>query len=256
MSDIIVKNTNQIEGIKKSCVLASKTLEFISEFVTEGVSTEFLDNKIDEFIRDHNAIPAPLNYNGFPKSCCTSVNDVVCHGIPSSKQVLKEGDILNIDITTILDGFFGDTSSMFSIGEITKDAQELLVFTKECLNIGIKQSYPGNMFGNIGYEIARFAKENGYGVVYEYCGHGVGLKFHEPPEIQHIADKNSGEMIKPGYIFTIEPMINQGKARTKLDKSDGWTARTIDGKLSAQYEHTILITETGNEVLTDIKGEQ
>lgn len=255
MSKITIKNKEQIKGIRKSCKLAAKTLEFISEYVTEGINTELLNNKIEEYIRSHSAKPAPLNYRGFPKSSCISVNEVVCHGIPSATHVLKEGDILNIDITTILDGYFGDTSKMFCIGEISEEAQQLLEVTKKCLNIGIEQSYAGNFFGNIGYKISKYAKKVGYGVVYEYCGHGVGLQFHEEPEISHIAEENTGEVMNPGMIFTIEPMINQGKARTILDKKDGWTASTIDGKLSAQYEHTILITPSGCEILTELEEE-
>ncbi|MEA3495796.1 MAG: type I methionyl aminopeptidase [Bacteroidota bacterium] len=253
MSKIIIKTEEQIEGIKKSSKLAAKTLKFIESYVKEGVNTNFLDKKIDEFIRDNNALPAPLNYNGFPKSSCISLNNVVCHGIPSKKIILKDGDILNIDITTILDGYFGDTSKMYTVGEISAEAKRLIKATKKCLDIGIEQCKVGNYFGNIGYEIAKYARNvENYGVVFEFCGHGVGIQFHEPPEIVHIAEKNSGKKMKKGMVFTIEPMINQGKARTTIDKKDNWTARTIDGKLSAQFEHTILITENSREVLTDI----
>lgn len=252
MSDILIKTPEQIEGIRKSSILAAKTLEYAGTLVFDGQNTNAIDKKVDEFIRDHKAIPATLNYNGFPKSSCISLNEVVCHGIPSKKTILKDGDILNIDITTILNGYFGDTSKMYWVGEISETARKLIETTQECLNIGIGQVFPNNYFGNIGYAIANYAKQFGYSVVYEFCGHGVGLRFHEPPEIQHIAEKNSGPIIKPGMTFTIEPMINQGKARTKIDKKDGWTARTIDGKLSAQFEHTILVTESGCEILTKL----
>ncbi len=252
---ILIKTPEQIEGVRKSSILAAKALDYAGSLVKEGIDSNSIDKKTDEFIRSHGAIPAPLNYNGFPKSTCISPNDVVCHGIPSKKTLLRNGDIINIDITTILDGYYGDTSRMFIVGEIPEETQKLLDVTQKCLDIGIEQCYPGNPFGNIGYEIGMYAKRNRFSVVYEFCGHGVGLRFHEPPEIQHIAEKNSGKLMKPGMIFTIEPMINQGKARTKIDKKDGWTARTIDGKLSAQYEHTILITEKGCEVLTDIKND-
>ena len=252
---IIIKTPEQSEGIRKSCILAAKTLKYITSFVKEGVHTAYLDKLIDEFIRDHKAIPAPLNYRGYPKSSCISLNDVVCHGIPSEKTILKNGDILNIDVTTILDGYYGDTSTMFSIGDISPEAENLMKVTKKCLDLGINECRPGNAIGNIGYEIGSYAKAMGCGVVYEFCGHGVGIEFHEEPEIAHIAEKNSGKKMQPGMIFTIEPMINQGKARTIIDKHDGWTARTIDGKLSAQYEHTILITPTGCNVLTDIDNE-
>ena len=255
MADIIIKSYEQIQGIRESCILAAKTLKYIAPYVKTGVTTGYLDKLIDEFIRDHHAIPAPLNYNGYPKSSCISINEVVCHGIPSEKIIIREGDILNVDVTTILNGYFGDTSTMFQMGEISEDANNLIVNTKECLNIGIRQCFPGNQIGNIGYEIGKFARQKGYGVVYEYCGHGVGIEFHESPEIQHIAEKNTGKKMKAGMIFTVEPMINQGKARTILDKSDKWTVRTIDRKLSAQFEHTILITSEGHEVLTDIDGE-
>jgi methionyl aminopeptidase len=252
---IMIKTPDQIEGIRQSSILAAKTLRFIAPYIQEGVSTAYLDNKIEEFIRDHKAIPAPLNYRGYPKSSCISLNEVVCHGIPSESIILKNGDILNVDVTTILDGYYGDTSTMFYVGEISEQVASLLKITKKCLDLGIMQCFPGNPVGNIGYEIGKYAREVGCGVVYEFCGHGVGIEFHEEPEIAHIADKNSGKKMQPGMTFTIEPMINQGKARTIIDKKDGWTARTIDGKLSAQYEHTILITEKGCDVLTDIDNE-
>lgn len=249
---IKIKTADQIAGIRRSAILAAQALDMIEEHVQEGVTTDYLDQKIHEFIRDNNAEPAPLNYGGFPRSTCISMNEVVCHGIPSEQNVLKDGDILNIDITTILDGFYGDTSRMFTVGQPYDRAMRLVDTTRQCLDVGIEQCYPGNHFGNIGYAISQYAKQYGYSVVYEFCGHGVGLQFHEDPEIPHIANKNAGKPMKPGMIFTIEPMINEGKARVKVDKQDQWTARTIDDKLSAQFEHTILITETGREVLTDI----
>lgn len=205
-------------------------------------------------MKEHGAVSATLGYNGFKGAICTSPNDVICHGVPGP-YVLKDGDILNIDVTTVLNGYYGDTCKMYEIGTVTDEAKELIDVTKECLRIGMKECYPGNRFGNIGYAISEFAHNKGYSVVYEFCGHGVGLKFHEEPEVAHIAPKNSGKRMRPGMIFTIEPMINQGKARAKVDQSDGWTARTIDGKLSAQFEHTILITETGFEALTDVYGD-
>jgi methionyl aminopeptidase len=250
MAKILIKTKEQIEGIRKSSRLAANTLKYITDYVKEGVSTKYLDQRIEEFMRDNGAIPATLNYNGYPASSCISLNEVVCHGIPSEKIILKEGDILNIDVTTILNGFYGDTSKMFAIGEISDDAKKIISVAKKSLEIGIEQCRPENYFGNIGYEIGQYAKAEGCGVVYEFCGHGVGIRFHEPPEIQHIADKNSGPKMKPGMTFTIEPMINLGKARTKIDRKDGWTARTIDGKLSAQFEHTLLITDDGFEILT------
>jgi methionyl aminopeptidase len=252
---IIIKTKEQIAGIRKSSILAAQTLNYISDYVNAGVSTEYLDNLIHDFIIKNGAIPATLGYNGFPKSSCISPNNIICHGIPSKDIILKEGDIVNIDITTILDGYFGDTSRMFTVGEITSKAQDLLDATKHCLNLGIQQVKPENFFGNIGYAIGKYAQAKGYSVVYEFCGHGVGLKFHEEPQVDHVARRNSGKVMKPGMIFTIEPMINMGKARVSIDKEDGWTARTKDNKLSAQYEHTILVTEDGFDVLTDINGE-
>jgi methionyl aminopeptidase len=255
MSKIIIKNQEQIEGIRKSSKLAGEVLKYIAQYVKEGVNTEYLDNKIEEFIRDHNAIPAPLNYNGFPKSSCISLNEVVCHGIPSAKTILKPGDILNIDVTTILDGYFGDTSNMFTIGETSAEAKKLIEATKHCLNLGIQQVKPDNRFGNIGFIIARYAHSKGYSVVYEFCGHGVGIEFHEDPQVDHISRKNTGEKMKPGMIFTIEPMINIGRAKVNINQEDGWTATTIDNKLSAQFEQTILVTDNGHEVLTDVSDE-
>lgn len=251
---IVIKTPEQIEMIKQSCILAANTLDYLAQFCVPGNTTAFIDQKCEEFIRDHGAVPATKGYKGYPASCCTSVNDVICHGIPGP-YILRDGDILNIDVTTILNGYFGDTCRMYEIGEVTDYAKKLLQVTKECLRIGMAQCTTGNYLGNIGYEINRYATGNGYSVVYEFCGHGIGLKFHEDPEVSHISDRNSGPKLKPGMIFTIEPMINAGKARAKIDKKDGWTARTIDGKLSAQYEHTILVTDTKPIALTDIHGE-
>lgn len=255
MSEIIIKTQGQIEGIRQSCKLAGQCLVMIEEFVTEGVTTGFLNDKIEAFVRDNGAIPATIGYNGYPKATCISLNEVVCHGIPSSKQTLKEGDILNIDVTTILNGYYGDTSKMYAVGQISDQADRVVKIAKHCLDLGIQQVTPGNRLGNIGFVIGRYAKAKGYSVVYEFCGHGIGLEFHEAPQVDHIARKNSGPILQPGMIFTIEPMINEGRAATRIDKSDGWTARTSDGKLSAQFEHTILVTPDGHEVLTDIVGE-
>ncbi len=251
---IIIKTEEQIEGIRKSSVLAAQTLKYLEQFVQPGVTTEYIDRKCEEFIRDHGAVPATKGYNGFPASCCTSPNDVICHGIPG-KYELRDGDILNIDVTTILNGYFGDTCKMYEVGEVSDYARRLIDATKECLRIGIAQCVPGNHLGNIGYEINKYATSLGYSVVYEFCGHGIGMKFHEEPEVAHTAPKNSGPKLKPGMVFTVEPMINAGKARSKIDKRDGWTARTIDGKLSAQFEHTILVTDNKPIALTDIDGE-
>lgn len=255
MSEIIIKTPDQIEGIRKSSKLAAQALDFAEQFVKAGISTGLIDDKIEEFILAHGAIPATKGYNGYPKSSCISPNNIVCHGIPSENTILKDGDILNIDVTTILDGYYGDTSRMFTVGSISEEAEKLVDTTWHCINLGIEQVKPGNYFGNIGFVINRYAKANGFSVVYEFCGHGVGIKFHEEPQVDHAARRNTGPKMKPGMIFTIEPMINEGKPKTQVDKYDGWTARTIDNKLSAQFEHTILVTETGCEVLTDIHNE-
>ncbi len=255
MSDIIIKTAEQIVGIRKSSQLAGSALVMIADYVKEGVDTEYLDKLIHEFILDNGATPAPLGYNGFPKSCCISLNEVVCHGIPSKETVLKPGDILNIDVTTILDGYYGDTSKMFTVGEIAPAAQRIIDAAKHSLDLGIQQVRPGNHFGNIGFVIGRYAKAQRYSVVYEFCGHGVGLDFHEAPQVDHIARRNSGPIMAPGMTFTIEPMINEGRASTRVDREDGWTARTSDGLLSAQFEHTLLVTSTGCEVLSDVSGE-
>ena len=255
MGKIFIKTPEQIEGIRRSCQLAARTLDYAEQFVEAGVTTELIDNKIEEYILAHGATPATKGYNGFPKSSCISPNNVICHGIPSKEVVLKEGDILNIDITTILGGYYGDTSRMFSVGEVSEEAEELMDVAWRCLDLAIEQVKPGNRFGNIGFVISRFAKAKGYSVVYEFCGHGVGVNFHEEPQVDHTARRNSGPIMKPGMIFTIEPMINQGRPKADIDKVDSWTARTIDNKLSAQFEHTILVTPNGYEVLTDIHNE-
>ncbi|MCD6353967.1 MAG: type I methionyl aminopeptidase [Prolixibacteraceae bacterium] len=255
MGEIIIKTPEQIEGIRKSSRLAAATLDFAEQFVAAGVSTGFIDQKIEEFIVSNNAIPAPKGYNGFPKASCISPNEVVCHGIPSEKIILKEGDILNIDVTTILDGYYGDTSRMYTVGNISPKAAKLIEVTKHCLDLGIQQVNPGNHFGNIGFVINRYTRAKGFSVVYEFCGHGVGIEFHEAPQVDHAARRNTGARMKPGMIFTIEPMINEGRPSTRIDKKDGWTARTVDNRLSAQFEHTILVTETGFEILTDIHNE-
>ena len=248
---IIIKTPEQIEGIRKSSKLAAKTLQYLEQFVVAGNTTAFINQKAEEFMRSHGAIPATLNYKGYPAASCISVNDEVCHGVPN-QYVLKDGDIVNVDVTTILNGYYGDTCKMYSVGQVSPEAQRLMDVTLECLNLGIAECKPGNFVGNIGWVIGNYARKMGYGVVYQFCGHGVGVKFHEDPEVAHDADRNYGPKMKPGMTFTIEPMINEGKARVKVDKSDKWTVRTIDGKLSAQYEHTILITESGCEILTSL----
>lgn len=251
---IIIKTEEQIEGIRKSCHLAADTLDFITSEIQPGVTTNHLNDLAEQFIRDHGAVPAPLGYLGFPKATCISLNEVICHGIPD-ETLLQEGDILNIDITTILNGYYGDTSRMYTVGNVSKEAKELISVAKDCLDIGVCQVRAGVKFNTIPIAISGYALSRGYGVVYQFCGHGTGLKFHEDPQIDHLwqehDDRPWGKMdMKPGMIFTIEPMINCGLAEAVIDPKDKWTARTKDGRLSAQYEHTVLVLPDGVEVLT------
>ncbi|MDD2482795.1 MAG: type I methionyl aminopeptidase [Candidatus Shapirobacteria bacterium] len=249
---IIIKNQTQIEGIRQSSKLAAVTLKYLSRFVKPGISTEKLNELGHKFIIDHDAIPAPLNYSGFPKSICTSINNVVCHGIPSPNEILKEGDIINLDVTTILNGYYGDVSASFPVGKITKKAQDLIETTKYALNQSIKCLKPGKLLNNcVGKVIEPIANKKGYSIVRELGGHGVGLSFHEDPFIFHFDTNQEKVILKEGMIFTIEPMINAStNYRVTLDRHDGWTIRTLDGSLSAQFEHTVLITKTGYEILT------
>jgi len=246
---IYLKNPKQIIGISKSCVLAARTLKHIAPLVKAGVTTGHLNDEAEKFIRDNGAIPAPLGYRGFPKAICVSVNEVICHGIPGD-YALKDGDILNVDVTTILNGYYGDTSTMFAVGEISAEAKKLLEVTKRCLQIGIQEVKPGRHLGNVGYAINKHAQENGCSVVTQFCGHGTGLRFHEEPNVLHTAPYNSGPKLRKGMTFTIEPMLNLGGPEAVISEADGWTATTVDGSLSAQYEHTVLVTQNGVEVLT------
>lgn len=247
---ILIKNQQQIDGIKKSCKLAIDALNYASQFVKEGTSTEEIDFEIDKFIRKNNGIPAPLGYHGFPKSICSSINEVICHGIPKKSDILYDGDIIKIDVAVILDGFFGDTCKTFAVGSISDEVQKLLDVAEQCLYLGILQVRPDNEFGMIGKAISSYAKSKGYSVVHQFAGHGVGLKFHEEPNISHDDTRYDSRKMKSGMIFTIEPMINEGISNAIIDESDKWTARTADGKLSAQFEHTVLVTDHGVEVLT------
>jgi methionyl aminopeptidase len=247
-----IKSPTEIEVMRESCKLAARTLRMAGELVKPGVSTGEINDAVHEFITEHGAVPAPLNYHGFPKSVCTSVNNVICHGIPSRKEILREGDIINVDVTTILDGFHGDTSRTFLVGSVSPEAKKLVDVTWECLHRGIAVVRPDTRIRDIGVAIQDYAESFGYGVVREYVGHGIGRVFHEPPQIPHYRAKEN-RRLKKGMTFTIEPMINLGTHETVLDPFDGWTVRTVDGKLSAQFEHTVLVTETGHDVLTDWK---
>ena len=245
-----IKSKVDIEKMRIAGKLASEVLEMIGQYVKPGVSTEELDQICHDYIvKEQNAIPAPLNYKGFPKSICTSVNHQVCHGIPSDDKILKESDIINIDVTVIKEGFHGDTSKMYHVGKPSILAERLCKVTQECMYQAISIVKPGLHIGDIGAVIQKHAYDNNFSVVKDYCGHGIGKNFHESPQILHYGIKNTGMRLEEGMTFTIEPMINSGKYKTKL-LNDGWTVVTQDHSLSAQWEHTILVTSNGYEILT------
>ena len=245
-----IKSKVDIEKMRVAGKLASEVLEMIGQYVKPGVSTEELDQICHDYIvKEQNAIPAPLNYKGFPKSICTSVNHQVCHGIPSDDKILRESDIINIDVTVIKEGFHGDTSKMYYAGKPSILAERLCKVTQECMYQAISIVKPGLHIGDIGAVIQKHAYDNNFSVVKDYCGHGIGKNFHESPQILHYGIKNTGIRLEEGMTFTIEPMINSGKYKTKL-LNDGWTVVTQDHSLSAQWEHTILVTNNGYEILT------
>ena len=246
--NIIIHNDDDFEGMRKAGRLAAQTLDFITPYVKEGVTTEELDNLCHQFIISNGGTPAPLNYRGYPKSTCISINHVVCHGIPSDRK-LQDGDILNIDITTIVDGWYGDTSRMFTVGKISVKAKRLIDATYEAMMRGIEIVKPDATIGDIGHTIQKFAEGLGYSVVVDFCGHGLGRSFHSAPSVIHAGRPKTGAVLKKGMFFTIEPMINAGKADTKI-LPDGWTAVTRDKSLSAQFEHSIGVTDTGYEIFT------
>lgn len=246
----LIRTPEEIEGIRKSGELNTALLDYVSSVIKEGMSTAELDDLVYQFTMDHHGIPAPLNYEGFPKSCCISIDDVVCHGIPSTKEFIKPGQIVNVDVTTILDGYFADANRMFIIGETTAEKKRLVDVTLECLQIGAKAAKPYGFVGDIGFAIQCHAQKNGYSVVRELCGHGVGMKFHDEPEVPHYGKPGTGMLLAPGMVFTVEPMINMGKKEVHFNEADGWTVTTRDGLPSAQWENTFVMTEHGVEVLT------
>lgn len=253
---VSIKNQDQIQRMRTAGRKAASVLEMIEPHVRAGISTEKLNQICHDYIvNDLKAIPAPLNYKGFPKSICTSVNHVICHGIPSPQKVLKRGDIINVDITVIDEGMHGDTSKMFTIGKINPRAKTLIDITQQCLYEAIKIVKPGTQLGDIGHVIQELAEKNRFSVVREYCGHGIGEIFHEEPSVLHYGKPNTGMVLEAGMCFTIEPMINAGKADVRL-LNDQWTVVTKDHSLSAQWEHTILVTPTGYEILTLRNEEQ
>ena len=246
-----IKTAQEIAKMRVAGQLAAQVLEMIEPHVEVGVTTGELDKICHDYITQvQDAIPAPLHYNGFPKSICTSVNEVICHGIPSDNKRLKNGDIINIDVTVIKDEYHGDTSIMVTVGDVAPHAQRLIQVTQECLYKAIEIVKPGTTLGDIGQIIQQHAEKNYYSVVREYCGHGIGKIFHEDPQILHYGRKGTGLVLEPGMTFTIEPMINAGRRQTKLNQKDGWTVTTKDGRLSAQWEHTMAVTEDGVEVFT------
>ena len=253
---ISIKTEEQIEGIRKSSKLTKKLLDMVEDRIAEGVTKNEIDKWVHSETLANGAIPAPLNYGHgkgkrrmpFPKSICTSPNNVICHGIPNN-QALSNGDILNVDITCVLNGYYGDASRMFIIGDVPEETRELVEVTRECLNLGIEQVFPSNRLGDIGHAIQNHAEKHGFSVVSDFAGHGVGLEFHEAPQVLHYGQPGKGEMLRENMVFTIEPMINMGSYECRI-LGDGWTAVTADGSLSAQWEHTLLVTDSGAEILT------
>jgi len=246
----LIKTKDQIEGIKKSAKINNGLLDLISEKIKEGMATEEIDKLAYDYTVSNGGIPATLNYDGYPKSICVSINNEVCHGIPSKDVILKSGDIVNVDATTILNGYYSDASRMFMIGEVNEEAKKLVQITKECLNKGLQAAKPWGVLGDIGAEIQEYAESNGYSVVRDFGGHGVGLDIHEEPFVFHFGRRGTDMVLAPGMVFTIEPMINAGSYEIYIDKNNGWTALTADGSLSAQWEHTVLVTEDGIEVIS------
>jgi methionyl aminopeptidase len=248
MGNIIIKKDKQITEMRRSCRLAAQTLEEAAKLLKPGITTDDINDFVHNYTIQHGAIPAPLNYRGYPKSVCTSVNEVVCHGIPGKRR-LNDGDIINVDVTAILEGWHGDVSATFFIGEPSKEARHLVEVTRKCLEMGIGTVKPEARIGDIGAVIQEYAEGQGCSVVRDFVGHGIGKSFHEAPQIPHFGIAGRGQRLKKGMVFTIEPMINLGDWRLHtLD--DGWTAITNDGKLSAQFEHTILVTDDGTDILT------
>jgi len=246
----LLKTPEQIKAIQESADLNTAVLDHVAAHIREGMSTEEIDRLVYDYTTQHGGIPAPLNYQGFPKSVCTSVNNVICHGIPDENEILKEGDIINVDVSTILNGYYSDASRMFTIGQISPAAEKIVRVTKECVELGLKAAKPWGHLGDIAYAISTHARKNGFSVVEDIGGHGIGLEFHEDPYVSYVTPKGSEMVLVPGMMFTIEPMINEGSPEFYIDEENGWTVYTIDDGLSAQIEYMVLITETGVEVMT------
>ena len=246
----MIRTPEQLEGIRKACALNNLVLDEVSKIMAEGITTQQIDDVVKNVTESHGGICAPYHFEGFPKHVCTSINAEVCHGIPSRRIRLKKGDIVNVDVSTIVDGYYGDASRMFVIGETTHQRRRLIEITRECLNAGIAAAQPYARLGDIGAAIEAVAKANGVTIVEELGGHGCGIEFHEDPFVAHYGVAGTGMLLVPGMTFTIEPMINAGKRQVYVDAMNGWTVYTRDGSDSAQIEHMILITETGNEILS------
>jgi methionyl aminopeptidase len=244
-----IHSAKDIEAMRASCEMASETLLLVGERLKPGMTTEDINTIVHEDTLKRGAYPSPLNYKGFPKSVCTSVNDVVCHGIPGPR-VLKDGDIVNVDVTTFYKGFHGDTSATFYIGTPSAEARKCVEAARRALELGIAEVKDGARLGDIGAAIQEYVEEQGCSVVRDFVGHGIGRKFHEPPQVKHFGKRGTGERIKTGMIFTIEPMVNVGRWEVEVDPKDKWTVTTADGSLSAQFEHTVVVTKSGCEVLT------
>ena len=245
----LIKTPEQIAKIKESCKINIAVLDYVEEHIKPGVSTEEIDRWVHEETVRHGGIPAPLNYEGFPKSVCTSVNEVVCHGIPDEEQILKEGDIINVDVSTIYNGYYSDSSRMFCIGKVSPEKEKLVKVTKECVEIGLKNVKPWGLLGDMGHAVHMHAVENGYTVVKEIGGHGVGLQFHEDPYVSYVSEPGTGIVMAPGMMFTIEPMVNMGTDEFYVDEVDEWQIYTDDGQPSAQWEVQVLVTEDGYELI-------
>ena len=243
----LIKTPAQLEGIRKAGKLNTEILDMVAENIHAGMSTEDINKLVHEYTIAHGGIPAPLNYCGFPKSVCTSVNDVICHGIPSPDEILQDGDIINVDVTTILDGYYADASRMFCIGQVSDEAKKLVEVTKESVDLALAEVKPWGHLGDIGEVISKHVYAHGYTVLHDIGGHGVGNDFHEEPYVCH---KGTGMLLVPGMVFTIEPMVNEGEEDFFQDEENGWTIYTEDGSLSAQWEYTVAITEDGVEVIT------
>ena len=246
----MIKTPEQIEKIKASAQVNIAVLDYVAEHIKEGVTTEDIDRWVYEETTRRGAIPAPLNYEGFPKSVCTSIDEVVCHGIPDPKRVLKNGDIINVDCSTILNGYYSDSSRMFCIGDVSPEKKRLVEIARQSLEVGLKEVKPWNFLGDMGSAIHDFVRENGYSVVREIGGHGIGLEFHEEPWVSYVSDKGTEMLMVPGMMFTIEPMINMGKPDVFVDEDDDWTVYTEDGLPSAQWEIQVLVTEDGYEIIS------